>query len=271
MKRITNALMVLALASTTFGCAVTRAQQGHPTGTDYVLPTTALAGMAVGGAAGGAIGYAIEGTTGALVGALGGVVLGALVGDWNETRCMRMMAYAGPDSSDWDAERDRLLQRIAELEARPPEKEIVYQEVEVPVEVPVEVVHEVQLPGKEIQRYVLATDMLFAPGKDILTAEGKASIDAAVADIRAQFPGKRINIEGHTDTDPIKVSNWRSNWELGSARALAVLHYLEDHHGVQGNLLSATTFSYHQPVAGNETREGKALNRRAAIVIYAEE
>jgi flagellar motor protein MotB len=142
--------------------------------------------------------------------------------------------------------------------------EIVYQEV------PVEVIREVivEVPA-ERERYELDTDTLFAPGKDILTAEGKAKLDAAVADIREKHAGNRINIEGHTDTDPIKESNWKSNWELGAARALAVLHYLEDHHGVEGRLLSATTFSYHQPVAGNDTSEGKAQNRRASIVIYA--
>ena len=37
-----------------------------------------------------------------------------------------------------------------------------------------------------------------------------------------------IGIEGHTDTQPIKYSGWESNWELSSARALSVLHYLEE-------------------------------------------
>lgn len=132
-----------------------------------------------------------------------------------------------------------------------------------------EVIREVEVPVRETDRYSISTDVLFAPGKDILTDAGKAELDAAVAEIKDKYPGQQINIEGHTDTDPIVVSNWKSNWELGAARGLAVLHYLEDHHGVQGNLLSATTYAYHRPIAGNETAEGKAQNRRADIVIYA--
>lgn len=141
------------------------------------------------------------------------------------------------------------------------EPQVIYQEVEV--------IREVEVPVRELDRYSIPTDLLFAPGKDILTDAGKAELDRAMGEIKDKYPGQSINIEGHTDTDPIVVSNWKSNWELGAARGLAVLHYLEDHHSVQGNLLSATTYSYHRPVAGNETSDGKAQNRRAEIVIYA--
>lgn len=143
------------------------------------------------------------------------------------------------------------------------EPEVVYVDREV------EVIKEVEVPVRETDRYSLSTDVLFASGSDVLTDEGKAELDAAVADIKDKYPGQAINIEGHTDTDPIVHSDWKSNWELGAARGLAVLHYLEDQHGVEGNLLSATTYSYHHPVATNETPEGKQENRRADIVIYA--
>lgn len=150
---------------------------------------------------------------------------------------------------------------IAEPVVAMAEPQIVYQEVEVIKEVPV--------PVRELERYSIPTDLLFAPGKDILTDAGKAELDRAAAEIKDKYPGQEISIEGHTDTDPIVVSKWKSNWELGAARGLAVLHYLEDTHGIQGNLLSATTYAYHQPVAGNDTAEGKAQNRRAEIVILA--
>lgn len=162
-----------------------------------------------------------------------------------------------PVVDPWAEERQRLLDRIAELEARPPEKEIV------------EVIKEV--PGKALKRYAISTDILFDTGKDILKPEGKAAIDRAVADIKEKYSTNRLVIEGHTDTDPIVVSNWKSNWELGAARALAVLHYLEDVHGFEGRLMSASTFSFHQPVADNDSAEGKSYNRRAEIAIYAEE
>jgi chemotaxis protein MotB len=75
-------------------------------------------------------------------------------------------------------------------------------------------------------------------------------------------------VEGHTDSDPIRHSGWKSNWELGAARSLTVLHYLADKAGVDPAMMSAATFSKYQPVAGNDNAQGKAQNRRAVIVIY---
>ena len=65
----------------------------------------------------------------------------------------------------------------------------------------------------------------------------------------------------------IQVSPWKTNWELGSARALAVLHYLVDNHGFDPRRISATTYGEHHPVAVNSTEEGRAQNRRAVIVL----
>lgn len=235
MKRFTSVLFTLILASSTLGCAVTAHKQA-----DY------------------------------------GCNSSFFLRHKHEKECQeRQMAKAmepapaapaqpqPPQRSAWEDERQRLLDRIAELEAREPEKEII--------EVEKEVVREVEVPVKGIERYTISADILFDTGKAILKPEGKAKLDEAVQDIQINYPGNRINIEGHTDTDPIVVTDWRSNWELGSARALAVLHYLEDEHGIEGQLMSATTYSYHQPVAGNDTPEGKQENRRAEIVIYAEQ
>lgn len=232
MNRITSVLITMVLVSSSLGCAVTAHQQPkHKCNSSFFLS------------------------------------------HWHKKKCEERKvakapapapAPAAPQRDPWADERQRLLDRIAELEAREPEKEIV----EVPVEVVREV--EVEVPGKPIERYTIEADVLFDTGKAILKPEGKARIDEAVQDIQINYPTNRINIEGHTDTDPIVVSNWQSNWELGAARALAVLHYLEDEHGIEGRLMSATTYSYHQPVAGNDTSEGKQQNRRAAITIWAE-
>jgi chemotaxis protein MotB len=89
-------------------------------------------------------------------------------------------------------------------------------------------------------------------------------VSAVLKDNMAQF---NIGIEGHTDNIPIKHSNWKSNWELSTARALSVLHYLEKNQGISPERLSAIGYGEYRPVASNETNEGRKQNRRVEIVI----
>ena len=74
-------------------------------------------------------------------------------------------------------------------------------------------------------------------------------------------------MEGHTDNEPIKYSGWKSNWELSTARATSVLHYLVDDKGVNPKLVKAVGYGEFRPVAANDTPEGRQLNRRVEIVI----
>ena len=101
-----------------------------------------------------------------------------------------------------------------------------------------------------------------------LTPDGKRVLDQNADRIKSQYSGYLIQVEGHTDNVPIGASGWKSNWELGSARALAVLHYLEDQHGISGGPLSVASFAQHKSVASNSTGEGRARNRRTTIVLY---
>jgi len=74
-------------------------------------------------------------------------------------------------------------------------------------------------------------------------------------------------VEGHTDNEPIKYSGWRSNWELSSGRALAVVHYLIDKRNLEPDRIRAVGFGEFQPVASNDAPEGRRQNRRVEIVI----
>ncbi len=112
--------------------------------------------------------------------------------------------------------------------------------------------------------------LLYQPGQASLTAEGKALL-ASVADIiQTQFPGREIIVEGHTDNQPIRYSKWASNWELGAARALAVVHVLTGEHGFDPQRISAMSFGEFRPAADNSSAEGRGLNRRSVIVILPE-
>jgi len=76
-----------------------------------------------------------------------------------------------------------------------------------------------------------------------------------------------VGIEGHTDNVPITYSGWKSNWELSTARATSVLHYLIDDGRLRPESLSAIGYGEYRPVTSNETEEGRQLNRRVEVVI----
>jgi len=109
-------------------------------------------------------------------------------------------------------------------------------------------------------------EVLFDSGKAVLRPESLASLDKVAAFINEEVPENPIGIEGHTDNEPIKRSSWKSNWELSSHRALSVLGYLETK-GVSPEKLSASGYGEYKPVASNDTKEGRRMNRRVEIVI----
>ena len=76
-----------------------------------------------------------------------------------------------------------------------------------------------------------------------------------------------IRVEGHTDNVPVGTDRYPTNWELSSARATAVLRYLVEQGDVNPGRLFAAGYGEFRPVASNRTPEGRALNRRADIVV----
>jgi chemotaxis protein MotB len=110
-------------------------------------------------------------------------------------------------------------------------------------------------------------EVLFDSGKAKLRSEGKDILKKVADVLKDEGIENEIGIEGHTDNEPIKYSGWKSNWELSTARATSVLHYLIDNGGLQADKLSATGYGEHHPVASNDTSEGRQKNRRVEIVI----
>lgn len=110
-------------------------------------------------------------------------------------------------------------------------------------------------------------EVLFDSGKDKLRADALEKLNKLSEILNTTVKDLSIGIEGHTDNVPIKHSGWRSNWELSTARAVSVLHYLADHQALLPQRLSATGYGEYRPVASNETSEGRQENRRVEIVI----
>lgn len=81
--------------------------------------------------------------------------------------------------------------------------------------------------------------------------------------------GFQIRVEGHTDNVPIHTSQFKSNWELSTARATEVVSLLIEKHGFDPGHVSAAGYSEYRPIASNETEEGRRSNRRVDIVVVA--
>ena len=76
-----------------------------------------------------------------------------------------------------------------------------------------------------------------------------------------------VRLEGHADSMPIRNSNFENNRELSGARSSAVLNLLTERLGVPHERLSVAGYADIAPIAGNDTDEGRARNRRVDIVI----
>ncbi len=116
-------------------------------------------------------------------------------------------------------------------------------------------------------RMVLALpmDILFNSGSSRLSEEGKKAL-TEVGAVLATIAERRFQVEGHTDNVPIHNEYYANNWELASARALAVVKTLRES-GVAPQQLSAASFGEFKPAADNTSDQGKARNRRIEIVI----
>lgn len=110
-------------------------------------------------------------------------------------------------------------------------------------------------------------EIFFESGKDEIGPKGAEALNSVAQVLNGEVVNSRIAVEGYTDNVPIKYSGWKSNWELSSARALAVLHFLIDTAQVDPKRLSAIGYGEFAPVADNATPEGRQKNRRVAIVI----
>lgn len=110
-------------------------------------------------------------------------------------------------------------------------------------------------------------DVLFDSGKAKIKPEAYPILDKVARVLKENVPQLNVGIEGHTDNQPIKYSGWKSNWELSTSRALSVLHYLMNEKNILPERLSAIGYGEYHPVASNDTKEGRQLNRRVEIVI----
>lgn len=81
--------------------------------------------------------------------------------------------------------------------------------------------------------------------------------------------GLNLRVEGHSDNQPIHTAQFRSNWELSTARAMAVMTLLVDDSGFDPQKISVAGYGQYRPIADDATAEGRKLNRRVDLVVVA--
>lgn len=115
----------------------------------------------------------------------------------------------------------------------------------------------------------LVEKILFDSGRAEVKPQGR-EILKKVGNILKNVQDKDIRIEGYTDNVPIGETlrqKFPTNWELSTQRATNVLRFLQDEAGVDGGRLVAAGYGEYRPIAGNDTPEGRAQNRRIEIVL----
>jgi chemotaxis protein MotB len=118
----------------------------------------------------------------------------------------------------------------------------------------------------------LGENVLFGSGIADLTPDG-ADVIAKIAASLNEYPGYHVRVEGHTDDKPIGKNlkaKFASNWELSTARATAVIHYMIFGLNVDPKRLSAVGYAQYRPQADNSTPQGRAQNRRIRVVVFKE-
>jgi chemotaxis protein MotB len=111
--------------------------------------------------------------------------------------------------------------------------------------------------------------ILFDSGSVMIKPKGQEVL-LKLADSFRDNKNQNIAVEGHTDDVKIGsalLERFPTNWELSTARATAVVRFLQEKGNIEPERLTASGFSFYRPVATNETPEGRKENRRIEIIL----
>jgi chemotaxis protein MotB len=125
-----------------------------------------------------------------------------------------------------------------------------------------------RIPGTTLDptgKILRLSHLTFRSGSADLTPGGKRVLEQVAAQLKTRG-NVMLVVDGHTDSDPIRRSNNRSNWELSGKRAAAVVDYLVKAGAVSGKNAMLRGFSKYRPIAANDTRANKAKNRRVELL-----
>ena len=160
------------------------------------------------------------------------------------------------------AEKGQMAQQLAELQKQLEEGKKSAKDLGFPEEVSVNV-------AEGTITVILPETILFDSGKADLKKAKNSELDQIISTLktRQEYAGKNIDIVGHTDSDPIKKSNWKDNWQLSSERSLTVLRYMLGH-GIAAERIRAIGCGESRPIVPNTSASNKTKNRRVEIVVH---
>ena len=111
---------------------------------------------------------------------------------------------------------------------------------------------------------MLVTTVNFGSGQTGLSSKAKGMLDGAIDQLMAS--DAKIVVEGHADGTPVLRGGFRSNWDLSQARANSAAKYLQSK-GIDAARIEAVGMAHTKPIASQNTAAGRAMNRRAEIIL----
>jgi chemotaxis protein MotB len=121
----------------------------------------------------------------------------------------------------------------------------------------------------DLVRIRVDSSQLFGAGRAELKPEVSPTIDRIAQALKSDYSGRLVGIEGHTDSDPITKSKWKSNHELAVARSVALFQALKQR-GVSESQVFVAGYGPNRPLASDKSKQSKSQNRRVEIVVYPE-
>jgi|TARA_B110000967_G_scaffold12611_1_gene12249 chemotaxis protein MotB len=178
------------------------------------------------------------------------------------------------------AENDRLLkleadmqersQRIAELEALIASKDQAMRDLKNAISSALTAFEGKGLTVEQRNGKVyvsMENKLLFKSGSWAIGSEGRVAIEQ-LGSVLADNPEIAVLIEGHTDNDPFSSGGpIENNWDLSTKRATSIVQILSENARINPESLTAAGRGEYAPIASNDTKEGKAKNRRIEVVL----
>jgi chemotaxis protein MotB len=112
----------------------------------------------------------------------------------------------------------------------------------------------------------LPESLLFPSGSATLGSRSKSAL-SPLASVLNNYPKVQIFVVGHTDSIKIHSAKFFDNWSLSTERANSIVRVMKDSYGVTPSRLLAAGRSKYNPIASNDTKEGRAANRRIQIIL----
>lgn len=134
---------------------------------------------------------------------------------------------------------------------------------------------EPEIRNNQVRVNLVARGLVITLNQTAFFRSGAAEFDPSmyptlgkIADLLARID-KPIRLEGHTDSRPIHNERFQNNWELSTARSIAVLELLAGRFGIAPGRLAVAGYADTAPVSSNDSEEGRARNRRVDIVVLS--